>query len=109
MSFLLQFQLPLLSLHKLKQFPSGLNTLSPTPPYEGLLPLGGYRGSVWPIAKLPKLPTGFGLEHALKCIFECFSGPFCVSPCLACENFVGHLAHVLVVVRSNPLPASSPR
>ena len=34
MSFLLQFQPPLLSLHKLKQLPSGLNTLPPTPPYE---------------------------------------------------------------------------
>jgi hypothetical protein len=32
-----------------------------------------------------------------------------VSLCLACENFVGHLAHLLVVVRSKPLPESSPR
>ena len=55
MSFLLQFQLPLLSLHKLKQLPSGPDTLSPTPPYEVPLPLGGNRAPVWPVAKLPKL------------------------------------------------------
>ena len=108
MSFLLQFQLPLLSLHKLKQLPSGLDALSPTPPYEIPPPLGGNRASVWPVAKLPKLPTGLGLENALKRIFEWFSGLFCVSLCLTCENFVGHLAHLLVVVRGKPLPESSP-
>jgi hypothetical protein len=32
-----------------------------------------------------------------------------VSLCLACENFVGHLAHLLLVMRSKPLPESSPR
>jgi hypothetical protein len=73
-SFLLQFQLPLLSLHKLIQLPSGPGTLSPTPPYEFPLPLGGYRASVWPVTKVPKLPTGLGVEYALKRIFECFSG-----------------------------------
>ena len=109
MSFLLQFQLPLLSLHKLKQLPSGPDTLSPTPPYEVPLPLGGYRASVWPVAKLPKLPTGLGVQYALKRTFECFSGLVCVSLCLPCENFVSHLAHLLVVVRSKPLPESSPR
>ena len=109
MAFLLQFQLPLLSLHKLKQLPSGLDTLSPTPPYEVPLPLGGCRAALWPVTKLPKLPTGLGLEYALKRIFECFSGPFCVSLCLACENFVGHLAHLLIVVRGKPLTESSPR
>jgi hypothetical protein len=109
LSFLLQFQFPLLSLHKLKHLPSGPDTLSPTPPYEVPLPLGGYRAPVWPVAKLSKLPTGLGLEYALKCVFECFSGLVCVSLCLACENFVGHLAHLLLVMRSKPLPESSPR
>ena len=110
MSFLLHFQLPLLSLHKLKHLPSGPDTLSPTPPYEVPLPLRGYLAPVWPVAKLSKLPTSHGLEYTLKRIFECFSGLlFCVSLCLACENFVGHLAHLLVVVRSKPLPESSPR
>ena len=108
MSFLLQFQLPLLSLHKLKQLPSCLDTLSPTPPYEVPLPLGGYRASLGPVAKLSKLSTGLGLEYALKRIFEWFSGLFCVSLCLTCENFVDHLAHLLVVVRGKPLPESSP-
>ena len=108
MSFLLQFQLPLLILHKLKQLPSGLDTLPPTPSHEVPLPLGGYLAPVWPVAKLPKLPTGLGLQYALKRIFECFSGLFCVSLCLACENFIGHLAHLLVVVRNKPLPKSGP-
>ena len=95
MSFLLQFQLPLLSLHKLIQLPSGPGTLSPTPPYEFPLPLGGYRASVWPVTKVPKLPTGLGLEYALKRIFECFSGLFCVRLCLACQDLVGHVGHYL--------------
>ena len=104
MSFLLQFQLPLRSLHKLIQLPSGPGTLSPTPPYEFPLPLGGYRASVWPVTKVPKLPTGLGLEYALKRIFECFSGVFCVGLCLTCENFVGHVAHSLVFVHELPFP-----
>ena len=104
MAFLLQFQLPLLSLHKLKHLPSGPDTLSPTPPYEVPLPLGGYRAPVWPVAKLPKLPTGLGRENALKRIFERSSGLFCVSPCLAFENFDGHVEYSLVLVHKLPFP-----
>ena len=63
---------------------------------------------MWPVAKLSKLPTSHGLEYTLKRIFECFSGLFCMSLCLACENFVGQFAHVLVIVRGKPLPESSP-
>ena len=104
MSFLLRFQLPLLSLHKLKHLPSGPDTLSPTPPYEVPLPLGGYRAPVWPVAKLSKLPTGLGVEYALKRIFECFSGLFYVSPDLTRENFDGHVGYSLVLVHELPFP-----
>ena len=102
MSFLLQFQLPLLSLRKLKHLPSGPDMLSPTPPYEVPLPLGGYRASVWPVTKVPKLPTGLGVEYALKRIFECFSALFCVSLCLACQDLVDHVGHYLFSVHGFP-------
>ena len=104
MAFLLQFQLPLLSLHKLKHLPSGPDTLSPTPPYEVPLPLGGYRAPVWPVAKLPKLPTGLGFANALKRILERFSSVFCVGLSLTCENFVDHIRCSLVFVHELPFP-----
>jgi hypothetical protein len=94
----LQFHLSLLNLRKPKLLPSGLDTLSPTPPYEVLLPLGRPLATVGSIAKLPKVPTCLGLENALKGIFECFSGMFCVGLCLTCENFVSHIGYSLVFV-----------
>jgi hypothetical protein len=62
------------------------------------LPLRRRFATLLPVAKLPKLPTGLGFENALKRIFERFSGLFCVSPCLAFENFDGHVDHSLVLV-----------
>src|SRR3954453_4225990 len=57
-----------------------------------------------PVAKLPKLPTGLGAENALKRIFERSSGLFGVSPCLAFENFDGHVEYSLVLVHKHPFP-----
>ena len=51
-----------------------------------------------PVAKLLKLPTGLGLENALKRIFEQISGLSCLSPGLTCENFDGRLGYSLVLV-----------
>jgi hypothetical protein len=63
-----------------------------------ILPLERPLASVRPIAKLPKVPTGLGLENALKGIFEWFSSMFCLSPGLTCENFDGHVGYSLVLV-----------
>ena len=84
--------------------PSGLDTLSPAPPCEVLVPLGRFRAAVGPVAKLSKLPASLGIENALKRILERFSGVFCVGLCLTCENFVGHVAYSLVFVHEIPFP-----
>jgi len=57
-----------------------------------------------PRAKLPKLPTGLSPENTHKRIFKRFPGLFCVSACLTCENFDGHLGYSLVLVHNLPFP-----
>ena len=49
-------------------------------------------------------PTGHGLENALKGIFECYSGLFCLSPSLTRENIVDHIRYSLVFVHELPFP-----
>jgi hypothetical protein len=104
LAFLQQLQLPQLSLYKHKLLPSSLDTLSPTPPSELTLLLGRHFVPRRPVTKLPKLPTSLGLENTLKRIFERFSGLFCVSACLTCENFDCHLRYSLVLVHKLPFP-----
>jgi hypothetical protein len=105
LAFLQQLQLPQLSLYKHKLLPQlSLGTLSPTPPSELTLLLGRHFVTRRPVTKLPKLPTSLCLENTLKRIFERFSGLFCVSACLTCENFDGHLRSSLVLVHKLPFP-----
>jgi hypothetical protein len=62
------------------------------------VPLRCPRTTVVPVTKLPKPPTGLGLENTLERIFEQFSGLFCLSSGLTRENFDGHVGYSLVLV-----------
>jgi hypothetical protein len=81
-------------------FPAFFLTHTLTERRKALLPLPCLPAAVRPVAQLRKLPAGLSFENHLKRIFERFSGSFCAHPRLACENFVGHLGYLLVLLHS---------
>jgi hypothetical protein len=61
------------------------------------LPLIGFRLAVWTATQFLQLPPGYGFDDGFECVFERLTGLAGTIRCLACQDFIHHVFHALLI------------